>query len=361
VNRVKAVILKSAFHLGIQEIPQPVPGPDEVLIRVKACGICGSDIRYYQGHNPWAQHTLGCDKENPPNMALGHEIAGVIESCPVNHPRLRPGMRVSVLAFKGCGVCQHCLAGRENLCADTQHLGHSAGWDSDRINPGGMADYIVAWEDKVYEIPDNVSFAEAVLLDGAAVALHAVKRGGVRPGNHVLVCGTGPIGLLALQVAKARGAAHVTCVDIIENRLSLARQLGADATVLARPGQDLGAAFKAVLPRPADVILDSVGDPGSFPGLMDSLARGGTLVLLAVKGAVVQLNQLQLSGERTVTVSANNMYEDFPEAIELAAAGKLNLKPMVTHTLPLEQVADGFKLMMDEATRDSAVKVVVEP
>jgi 2-desacetyl-2-hydroxyethyl bacteriochlorophyllide A dehydrogenase len=357
---VKAAILRGVRDLVLQDIPVPKPRPDEVLIRVKACGICGSDIRYYLGENPWSLHTLGVQKENPPNIALGHEVAGIIESCPEGHPVLKRGMRVGVLAFKGCGKCKYCLTDRENLCEFTEHLGHGAGWKDREFCPGGMAEYCTVWNDKVFELPDSISFDEGVLLDGAAVALHAVKRSNIREGDKVLVNGCGPIGLMVLQMAKVYGAASVTCIDVLKKPLEIAQEVGADHVFLNQEGEVGYEKLRQMAPEGFDVILDSVGSAESFGAVLKRLARGGTLVCLAVKEQSIQLNCLDLAGERTITVSANNKYEDYPEAIRLVAESAVRVQPLITHTFPLERLHEGFDVMLNKES-GNAMKVVIRP
>jgi 2-desacetyl-2-hydroxyethyl bacteriochlorophyllide A dehydrogenase len=358
---LKALILRGLKSLVCQDIPAPEPGDGEILIKVKACGICGSDIRYYMGDNPWALHTLGSNKTNPPNMLLGHEITGIVESAPGGASRFKPGDRVTVLAYKGCGKCRYCLQGRENICEFQEHLGHGTGWENLEYNPGGMAEYCTCWADKIYGLPDSVSFDAGVLLDGAAVALHALTRSGMREGDAVLIYGCGSIGLIMLQLAKLKGAARVICVDVQEKALATARLLGADETV-AVTGEKSGLeSLKGALPgEGADVILDSVGEAALIEALPLYLARGGTLVSLAVNDDPVRFNPLFLAGERTVTISANNPYEDFPRAMQLAGEGKIRLEPIVTHRFPLDRGVEAFEFAMDKGAGE-ALKIVINP
>lgn len=242
---MKAVLLKSPGSLSVEEIPIPKPKSDEVLLKVEACGICGSDIRYFHGENPWSKQTLGVSKPNSPNMVLGHEFGGKIVD--VGHESLknRIGQRVAVLAFKACGECYYCRIGRENLCANVKHIGHSAGWDEMRIggySPGGMAEYCRVWSEMAYEIPDSISPSSATLLDGLAVAIHASGKAGLKAGKgekgieNVLIVGSGTIGLLILQVARAFGAMLIISVDSQDKPLDAATQLGVDAAINVNHG-----------------------------------------------------------------------------------------------------------------------------
>lgn len=349
---MKALILEAPQQLEVRDIPKPKIRTGEVLIRVAACGICGSDIRYYLGDNPWSVQTLGVQLPNPSNIVLGHELAGTIEKCSPYHPDLKPGDRVCVLAYKGCGQCTYCTTGRENLCAQTEHLGHGAGWDDIEYCPGGMAEYCLAWADKVYRLPDTISFAEATFLDGLAVAVHASKRANIRSGDRVLIHGCGPIGLMMAQLALTKDAADVVCVDVQAKPLELARHYGVEGLTVVE--------LDALPDERFDVILDSVGQGDRIPRLLALLARGGTLVFMAVKNQSLVLNHLALAGERTITGSANNRYDCFPEAIELMASGKVRVVEMITHTFPLVQAQEGFAMMLNKDAHD-AFKIIIEP
>ena len=195
----------------------PVLRRDEVLLEVAACGICGSDLRYLVGENPWAKHTLGHQEPNPADMILGHELAGVVE---LDGQR----RRVGALSFRTCGACLYCRTGRSNLCPNTQHLGHGAGWVGS--NPGGMAEYCPVWRNHLFDLPNHVSFEEATFLDGLGVAVHAVRSAGLFPGCGVLVLGGGPIGLSIGQVAAAMGAGRVALTDVYDTPLDCGAALG---------------------------------------------------------------------------------------------------------------------------------------
>jgi len=358
---LKALILEDRKKLSLQDIPAPRPRAGEVLVRVKACGICGSDIRYYMGDNPWSLHTLGFNKTNPSNMLLGHEMTGIVESAPAAGSDLKRGDRVTVLAYKGCGKCRYCLQGRENICAFQEHLGHGTGWENLDYNPGGMAEYCTVWSDNVYRLPDGVSFDEGVLFDGAAVGIHAVKRSGLREGDCVLIYGCGPIGLIMLQLAKLGGASRVICVDIQKKARETAEMLGADL-VLGESGRQEGLeGLRDKLPEHGvDIILDSVGEAALIENLPLFLDRGGTLVCLAVEDHPIRFNPLALAGERTVTISANNPYDDFPAAIRLRAEGKIRLEPIVTHRFPLDRGVEAFRFALDKGASE-ALKIVINP
>ena len=203
---MKAVLLKEPMKLEMVDIPRPIPKEDEVVIRVGAVGICGSDVRYFLGENPWALHTLGKDVKETKSFILGHEVSGeIVETGKWIAPH-RISERVGVIAFRGCEECYYCRRDLPNLCENTLHIGHDGRWKKVEYPPGGYAEYMQIWADKAHPIPDSVSYEEATQLDGLAVAVHANGRGGVSPADSIVVIGSGAIGLMILQVARTRGA-----------------------------------------------------------------------------------------------------------------------------------------------------------
>jgi len=184
VQESLSVVLAGPQDLQVRRVPVPrVPGP-AVRVRMKACGICGSDLRYLAGENPWSLHTLGRHVPCPPGVILGHEVAGIV----LENGRER---RLGILAFKGCGQCLYCRTGRENLCAEVQHIGHASGWPEMPHYPSGMAEEFEVWKDFDYDLPDSISFEEAIFLDGLAVAVHAAGEARLEPGKRAGVIGLG--------------------------------------------------------------------------------------------------------------------------------------------------------------------------
>jgi 2-desacetyl-2-hydroxyethyl bacteriochlorophyllide A dehydrogenase len=336
-----AVILEGPGRLAVRQIEvPPVPEPS-ARVALGACGICGSDVRYYRGENPWAMHTLGYHVDSPPNMVLGHEVSGT---------RTDDGRRVAILAYKACGRCPACVAGHENLCEEMEHFGHSAGWGVRNYYPGGMSEVFDIWEEFAYPIPDSVSFEAGTFLDGLAVAIHAVDMAEIESGNTVGIVGLGPIGMLAAQVAQSRGAAVAGC-DTGTVPVRLAGAVGIDQAIH-------GSA--SALRGPFDAIIDTVGTDRSIVEGLQSLAKRGRLVLLAVHPDPVPLPLTSLSGERRILTSANNRYADFPRAIELLGSGAVTVEPLVTHRFPLERAQEAFDVMLAKEDR-GAFKVVLVP
>ena len=355
---MKAVVLKSPGVLECMEVPTPkLTRAEDVLIEVKACGICGSDLRYFKGENPWALHTLGHHVDNPPNIIMGHEYAGVVvEVNSAGYEHLL-GRRVGVQPYRVCGQCKCCRSGHHNLCEATIHTGHGQGWGDMEFYPGAYAEYCPGWGDLLYPIPDEISFPEAAMADIFGVAVHAVGRGQLPKGAAVLCMGGGPVGLCVAQVAMARGAGKV----FVAETSSLARRVLAqfDVTVIA-PEQPIREALAAHLGRPeVAVIYDSVGSEETITEALPLLEASGVYVNLAVQAAPLLVNTSLLGSERTITTSSNAFYDDVREAYDLIFSRQVQAGPMISHCFPLTGYQQAFDLLL--ASPKQAYKVVFTP
>jgi threonine dehydrogenase-like Zn-dependent dehydrogenase len=357
--KMKAVVLKERGVLRVEDVPMPRPGPGEVLVRVRACGICGSDLRYFEGENPWAQHTLGEQRPNPPNIILGHEIAGEIVEAAEERDGGRLGQRVALISWRACGECYYCRAGLENLCAATKHLGHGAGWGEQEFFPGGMAELCRIWEPMARPLPENLSFEEGALMDAAGVAVHAVNRARFSLNEPMAVIGCGAIGLVILQVARLRGAGTVFCVDVADRPLEAAASLGGHP-VDGRRRDAVEEVLDHTSGEGAAAVWNTVGAEHTILQGMRMLRRGGTQVLLAFPMSPISLPPALLAGERILTISANNAYAEFDEALRLAEAGDIELLPLITHTFPLEEAPEAFAAAMRKS-ETGAIKVILRP
>ena len=352
---MKAVIVESRHKLAVHDVPRPRPLPDEVLVEVAVCGVCGSDVRYLHGDNPWASQTLGVQIPNPANMALGHEFAGTVVEAGSEKQQHLIGERVGVLAYRGCGSCHYCSTGRHNLCGEVEHLGHAAGWAAGHLNPAGMAEACRVWAEMAYPLPPEITFEQACLLDGLAVAIHACDRCQVGRGDHVLVVGSGAVGLLILQAARLSGASFAACVDTCPKPLDVAEQLGADECRLIKSASECEPWHDRF-----DAVFDTVGSAESVTEALALLRRGGRAVLLAHPGATLDVDSRRLSGERALLTSANSPYPDFAAAIELVASGRVNVDPLITHTFPIDQAVEAFAVA-EAKEEHGAIKVLIAP
>lgn len=355
---MKAVVLHEKETLSVEDVPKPPLGRDEIMLRVTDCGICGSDIRYFHGENPWAQHTLGEMRSNPPNIIPGHEVAGTVDEIGEDADKSLLGKRVAVLSFKVDETCYWCRRGERQLCPNTQHLGHGAGWGEQKYYYGGMAEYVPVWADHVFPLPAHVPSADATLLDPLGVVVHAVERSQLTPGESALVMGTGVLGLMAVQTLKAYGAVNIICADIDDMHLDKGGKLGADRTVNVKAQNPRSVIMQATDGIGARVIIDTVGRP--LEEIVPALSRGGRLVNLAVHDREEKFNQLWTAGERVIMTSANFKYEEYPIAMELLYSGRVQAEPLITHRFPIEQAVEAFQAA-DNKQASGAIKVIVNP
>ena len=354
---MKAVVLRKINDLSVLDVPMPEIMPDQALVKMTHCGICGSDIRYLRGDNPWAKQTLGEKHTNPENIILGHEVTGVVERVGSACDSSLVGKRVALLAFGTCGECFYCKRGEEHLCPNTQHLGHGAGWSESQYYYGGMAEYVPIFEKWLFPLPDNVSNEAASLLDPLGVAVHGIKKAGVAGGETVLIIGGGAVGALAIQVARAKGASNIVLTDICNPVLEIARKMGADCALYAETDDIKSAVMDLSNGFGARAILDTIG--ANINEYLPFLARGGTYVTMTVSDKPQDFRTVTLAGERSITSSCNFQYPDYYEAIALLDQGKVDAVPVITHRFPLTDAVEAFRVAEDKM-ETGAVKVVLE-
>jgi threonine dehydrogenase-like Zn-dependent dehydrogenase len=353
---MKAVVLKSPKQLEYMNVPVPkITEENHVLVNVNACGICGSDLRYWAGENPWALHTLGKHVDNPANIILGHEFAGIVEKVNSQKYENLLGQRVGVQTFRVCGECDFCRSGRENLCRRMMHIGHAQGWGEMEYYPGGYADYCLGWADLLHPIPDELSFAEAAMADILCVAVHAVGRTRIDNNSTVFCIGGGPAGLAIAQTAKTKGAKKI----YISDPSPIARQVLSqynDFIILDPENQNIN---EIVGTGQCSAIFDSVGSAETLKMALPLLQESGVLVNLAVHSESITLNALSLGSERCMTTSSNAFYRDLTEAYHLLSSGRIDVKPWITHRFPLHDYDKAFDLLLQNPK--AAYKVVFEP
>ncbi len=343
--------------------PTPQPGPGEVLIRVKAAAICGSDLHLYRGRHPDAPlpsavgHELAGDV-----VAVGPDVVNVVPAVGVAAPstakdgaaaaKLGPGDRVIVEPVLPCGECEFCRGGRYNRCV---HI--SFGY---RRGHSGLADHYVAPARWVHRLPAGLSYEEGAIIEPLAVAVHAVRTGQVGLGDRVAVFGAGPVGLLVAQVCRAAGAAEVWVVDIRESRLALASRVGATGTVNARVTNPVQALAEATGGRLVTHAFEAVGSEMTLVQALDVLRKGGKAILIGIfENTEVRL-QAPVFVRKEVSLEGVSGYcGDFPPAIALAASGRVDLRSLITHSFPLARVDEAFRTAA--SAEAGACKVIVRP
>jgi L-iditol 2-dehydrogenase len=340
---MRALVVRAPNEFAVEDVERPSPGPHEVLCRVRAIAICGTDPHIIQGHYPgfWPQ-------EWP--LIPGHEWCGdVVELGPgAADLGWQTGTRVAGTSHAACGFCRRCVEGRYNLCERFGDLRvhHQYGHNAD----GAYADYVVHSIKSVFPVPDALSDEEAAMLDPAAIALHTVKRGGHAPGDTVVVVGPGVMGLLVAECARALGAGRVIVVGR-GARLQKAAELGHETV-------DFTASDPVEAVR-ADVALECSGDPEALATCVGMLRKGGRVAVIGIpmEDARIPLQRVVLDEIDVVGVRA--AAGEMPQAIALAAAGRIRLAPLITHRFALEDFAAAYATFTER--RDGALKVIVRP
>ena len=342
---MKALVLSEYKQLELQDVPQPVPGPGEVLIRIAACGICGSDVHGYDGSS---------GRRIPP-LVMGHEAAGTIAGVGAGVTSLQPGDRVTFDSTVYCGQCGFCRRGEVNLCDNRQVVGVSCG---EYRRAGAFAEFVTVPQRIVYPLPASMSFAEAAMLEPVSVALHAVKVSDLHGGESALVIGAGMIGLLTMQAAKAAGCSRVMIADVDATRLQLAEAMGA-TEILHLSGSDLAEEVYRRTGSGVDVVLEAVGRNETVQAAIASVRKGGTVTLIGnitpqvtIPLQVVVSRQLRLQG----TAASSGEY---PEAIQLVGSGRIQVKPLITAVAPLEEGPRWFERLY--AHEPNLMKIVLAP
>ncbi|QNI33008.1 galactitol-1-phosphate 5-dehydrogenase [Alloacidobacterium dinghuense] len=343
---MKALLLSEYKKFELADLPRPTPGPDEILVQVAACGICGSDVHGYDG-------TSG--RRIPP-IVMGHEAAGTVAEIGSGVSAFKKGDRVTFDSTVYCGKCDYCLSGQVNLCDFRQVVGVSCG---DYRRYGAFAEYVVVPQRIVYRLPDALSFPEAAMLEAVSVALHAVRVSEMRGGETALVIGAGMIGLLTLQSARAAGAARVLITDLDATRLKLAKEMGADDALHLSGAELIAEVMRLTAGKGVDVVLEAVGRNETISTAIDCVRKGGTVTLIGnIKPEITLPLQKVVSREIRLQGTAASAGE-YPQAIELMTSGKIRVKPLITAVAPLDEGPNWFDRL--HAGEPNLMKIVLAP
>jgi L-iditol 2-dehydrogenase len=343
---MKALLLTEYSKLEMADLPVPQPAPQEVLIRVEACGICGSDVHGYDGSS---------GRRIPP-LVMGHEAAGTIESVGSDVSNFHKGDRVTFDSTIYCGECEYCRKGLMNLCGHREVLGVST---PEFRRAGAFADFVVVPARVLYALPAGVSFDEAAMVEPLSVAVHAVAVSDIAKGSTALVVGAGMIGLLVLQSLKVAGCSQIIVSDIDDTRLKLARDLGATATINAKTSDPVAEIKKLTNGAGVDVALEAVGSTPTIKAAIESVKRGGTVTLIGNIAPNVEIPlQVVVSRQIRLQGSAASAGE-YPQAIDLIARGAVTVKPLISAVAPLEDGAQWFTRLHNREA--NLMKVVLTP
>ncbi len=342
---MQALLLSEYTHLELTEVPVPALGPDEVLLQVVACGICGSDVHGYDGSS---------GRRIPP-IIMGHEAAGRIAAVGSAVRDWQVGDHITFDSTLYCGQCAPCLRGEVNLCDNRQVFGVSCG---DYRRHGAFAEYLAVPERVLYRLPVELPFAEAAMIEAVSVALHAVAVAEFRAGETALVLGAGMIGTLVIQALRVAGASWITAADPDASRLLMAASSGAHAVVNTRE-EDAAAVVLTSMPGGADHVFEAVGIGETVATAVRAVRKGGTITLVGNIAKQVELplqavvtRQIRLQGS---AASAG----EYPRAIELLASKQIDVSGLISAVAPLSEGARSFERLYRR--EPNLMKIVLTP
>jgi len=343
---MRALLLSDYKKLSVVEMPVPDIGAGDVLVRVRACGICGSDIHGYDGST---------GRRIPP-LVMGHEAAGVIERVGGAVGGFEAGDRVAFDSTVSCGACPFCRRGQINLCDNRTVLGVSTG---EYRRHGAFAEYVAVPARILYKLPDALPFERAALLEAVSVAVHAVSRRVPAPGDTAVVVGSGMIGVLILQVLRAKGGARVIAVDLDPRKRALAIRMGSSHAI--DPAErDVAATVRELTGgRGADVSFEVVGHGDTLSSAIRCLRKGGTTVLVGNLSPKVELPLQDVVSREIDVLGSCASNGEFPESIELLARGTVNVDPIISLTAPLDEGPALFERLY--GGDPALMKVIIQP
>jgi L-iditol 2-dehydrogenase/threonine 3-dehydrogenase len=339
---MRQAIMLSPGVIEYREIPEPGKLRDnEVLIRIKRIGVCGSDIHVFHGKHP----------ATPYPVVQGHEYSAIVEAIGDKVTKVKPGMKATARPQIVCGECGPCKRGQYNACQKLKVQGFQA--------PGVAQDLFVVPEDRVVVIPENMSFEQGAMIEPAAVGAHSTNRASGLKGKNVVVSGAGTIGNLVAQFAKARGAAKVLITDISDYRLEIAGQCGINGTLNVKktPFEEGVKAFFG--DEGFQIGFEAAGVQSSLDVLMQFVEKGGEVIILGVYSQNPVVNMFYL-GEHELNVFGSMMYrhEDYETAVEMIASGKIITAPLLSKSFPFSKYLDAYKFIEEQG--DKSMKVMIE-
>lgn len=337
---MKAVKLEEPRKIGLVEMDRPVPGPGEALIRIKAAGICGSDIGAFRGTNKLVSYP----------RIIGHELAGIVEEIPADNPKgLKVGDKVIVDPYLYCGSCYPCSIGRTNCCTSLNVLGV-------HVN-GGMQEYFCHPADMLVKMPDDMSWTDAAMAEPLTISLHGIHRGGLKAGEYCAIIGAGPIGLLAGMIAEAYGA-HAILLDLVQERLDFAKSVGIEYVVNSATEDPVARVCEITGGVMAQQVMECSGANAAVRSTLDLVSNAGRITLTGwppketpIPTDVITRKEVDIRGART---SAG----EFEEAIDLIYTKKVDVAKILTKTICLDEAPE--TVVDIEKNPGNYMKVVVE-
>ena len=334
-------LMTAPKEITIREVDIPEPGPDQVLVKIKRIGVCGSDIHVFHGMHPYTKYPV----------TQGHEVSGKIVKLGQYVSNLQVGQRVTIEPQVFCGRCHPCLHGKYNLCENLKVMGFQT--------VGTASEYFAVDASKITPLPEGMSYNEGAMIEPLAVTVHAGKRFADMKGAKVAVLGAGPIGILLSQAVKALGAAEVMITDISEKRLELAKSVGADYAINTAK-EDFGEALVACFgPDKADVIYDCAGNDITMNSAIQNARKGSTIILVAVFAKMANVDLAKLNdSELDLNTSMMYRHEDYVDALRFVNEGKIQLKPLESAHFAFKDYQKAYEYI--DANREMTMKVLID-
>ncbi len=337
---MKQATMTSPGHIEIHDVPAPVPGPGDVLLRIQRIGVCGSDIHVYHGKHPLTSYPV----------VQGHEFSAVVEAVGPGVTGLTPGAKVTSMPQIVCGECAPCRRGDYHICDQLKVQGFQA--------PGCAQELWVTAANMIVPLPESFTFEQGALVEPASVAVHAVRRAGNLSGRRAVVLGAGTIGNLVAQTARSEGA-QVLITDLSDYRLGVARQCGLAATSNAKE-EDLAQAAERVFGKAGfDVAIECVGVEATITAAVANIQKGGTIVIVGVFGDKPRLD-LATVQDRELNLRGTLMYQrpDYQRAVELIASGGIITEPLVSKHYSMDDYIEAYRFI--DKFGDKSMKVVID-
>ena len=321
---MKAIVIHAPKHISVKEVFRPERKENEVLIKVHGMGVCGSDIGAYEGINPLVTYP----------RIIGHEIAGEVLEVPQGEMEIRPGNRVVIEPYVYCGKCYPCLNKRTNCCENLTVRGVHI--------DGGMSEFCLHPRHLVHKVPDNVSWKHLAMAEPLTISVHAVRRARLAQGEHLVVIGSGPIGLLAAQVALVIGAVPIM-VDPIDERLALARSMGIAHGINPAKESAVERIKEMTGGKMAEAVVEASGNDAAIRSSMDYAAFSGRVSLVGWPKGEVSLMTAMVTKKELDVMGSRNSFQAFPESIHLIANSLIDVASLVTRTVSFEEVPTAVK------------------
>lgn len=343
---MKALYLVEKGKLEFRDIAEPTCGPEEVLVRIRACGICGSDVHYYRSGG------IGAAQVREP-MILGHEAGGDVVEVGERVEGIRAGMRVAIEPQVSCGTCRHCQSGRYNLCPDVRFMATPP-------VDGALTELVAVGQEYAFELPASLDYEQGAMIEPLSCSLSGAMKGQVKVGDVAVVLGTGPIGVLMCACARACGATRVVACDLVPSRLEFAREMGATHTVKVDE-EDARAAVDALTDGfGADVVFETAGATPATQMTIELVRAGGTTVWLGFGKEEVSIAATMLV-RKEVRVIGNRRYAHaYKDAIRMVTRGDVDVKKCITRRFPFERADEAVAFAAEGAPETIKVMVSVD-